>query len=123
MTFSAKMLKTLQRAAGKHVEHAEQRAVLGREEGGKLRRVDARNGINVPIRYTTSAPSRNNRRLRISAKRVMSPKAAAALVVDVATSLKPRISARGFNGALGALGRGDNFVFDGERLGNFAGQK
>src|SRR5450755_1750562 len=42
-------------------------------------------GMNVPIRYTMSAPTRNSRRLRISAKRVMSPKAAAGLVADVAT--------------------------------------
>ena len=43
-------------------------------------------GMNVPIRYTTSAPTRNNSRLRISAKRVISPSAAAALL-DVATSV------------------------------------
>ena len=50
-------------------------------------------GMKVPIRYTMSAPTRNNSRLRISAKRVMSPKAAAGLVADVATGclLKPRI--------------------------------
>src|SRR5262245_23979307 len=31
--------------------------------------------MNVPMRYTTSAPSRKNRRWRSSAKRVISPKA------------------------------------------------
>ena len=44
-------------------------------------------GMNVPTRYTTSAPSRNHSRLRISAKRVMSPRAAAALVLEVATMI------------------------------------
>src|SRR4029077_1982032 len=36
--------ETLQRSAREHVEHAEQRAVLGREKCRKLGRVDARDG-------------------------------------------------------------------------------
>src|SRR5260370_29705650 len=41
-------------------------------------------GMNVPIRYTTRAPSRNHKRLRISAKRVMSPRAAVGVGLGVA---------------------------------------
>src|SRR5271155_4961269 len=79
-------------------------------------------GMKVPIRYTMSAPTRNNSRLRISAKRVIYPRAAAGLVADVATSflLSLEFSARGLNGALRALGRGNDLVFDGERLGHLA---
>ena len=66
-------------------------------------------GMKVPTRYTTSAPNRNHRRLRISAKRVMSPSAAAALVLDVAmgTLLGLEAAAGRLHGALGALGRGN----------------
>src|SRR6202789_1451659 len=68
-------------------------------------------GMNVPIRHTTRAPSRNHRRLRISAKRLMSPRAAAGLVV--ATALLNLETAAGRLGrALGALGRGDRLVLD-----------
>src|SRR3984885_13978626 len=68
-------------------------------------------GMNVPIRYTTSAPSRNHRRLRISAKRVMSPRAAVGLVVATVL-LSLETPAGRLDRALGALGRGDRLVFD-----------
>src|ERR1700675_3260225 len=66
-------------------------------------------GMNVPTRYTTRAPNRNHSRLRISAKRVMSPSAAAALVLEVATvslgsALGREAAAGSFDGGLGALG-------------------
>src|ERR1700732_4699288 len=67
-------------------------------------------GMNVPIRYTTSAPSRNHRRLRISAKRVMSPRAAVGLVVATVLSLES--PAGRFKRALGALGGPDRLVLD-----------
>src|ERR1700678_4794721 len=67
-------------------------------------------GMNVPIRYTTSAPSRNQRRLRISAKRVMSPRAAVGWVVATAL-LNLETPAGRLDRALGALGRGNVLVF------------
>src|SRR3984957_2333729 len=84
-------------------------------------------GMKVPTRYTTSAPNRNHSRLRISAKRVMSPSAAAALVLEVATvalssPLGREAAAGSFDGALGALGCGDYLVLDGVRLRHGAGQ-
>src|ERR1700741_1558351 len=79
-------------------------------------------GMNVPIRYTTSAPSRNHRRLRISAKRVMSPRAAVGLVLEVATVLNLEAPAGRFDGALGALGRRDHLILDDVGLGDLAGQ-
>src|ERR1019366_6808244 len=84
-------------------------------------------GMNVPTRYTTNPPNRNHRRLRISAKRVMSP-SAAALVLEVATMvllLRPlfrETAARGNHGALGALGRGNHLVLDDKGLVNGARQ-
>src|SRR5580698_603267 len=75
-------------------------------------------GMKVPIRYTTSAPSRNHRRLRISAKRVMSPRAAVGLLA--ATVLDLETPAGRFDRALGTLGRRDGLVLDGIRLGNRA---
>src|ERR1700730_6455864 len=43
-------------------------------------------GMNVPMRYTTRAPTRNSRRPRISPKRAASPKPAAGLLnVELAT--------------------------------------
>src|SRR3977135_558011 len=43
-------------------------------------------GMNVPMRYTTKAPTRNSRRPRISPKRAASPKPAAGLLnVELAT--------------------------------------
>src|SRR6267378_749320 len=77
-------------------------------------------GMNVPIRYTTSAPSRNHRRLRISAKRVMSPRAAVGLVLEVATcfSLNLETPAGRFDRALGALGRRDQLILDDVGLGD-----
>src|SRR5277367_1720060 len=77
-------------------------------------------GMNVPIRYTTSAPSRNHRRLRISAKRVMSPRAAVGLLA--ATVLDLETPAGRFDRALGALGRRDHLVLHGVGLGDLAGQ-
>src|SRR5580692_11254798 len=69
-------------------------------------------GMKVPIRYTTSAPSRNHRRLRISAKRVMSPRVAVGLVLEVATCflLDLETPAGRFDRALGALRRSDHLV-------------
>src|ERR1700722_3645034 len=73
-------------------------------------------GMNVPIRYTTSAPSRNHRRLRISAKRVMSPRAAVGLVVAMALlNLEP--PAGRLDRALGALRRGARLCLDDVGLG------
>src|SRR3979411_2108483 len=75
-------------------------------------------GMKVPIRYTTSAPSRNQRRLRISAKRVMSPRAAVGLVLEVATLLLDLETPAGrLDRALGALGRHDQLIFDDVGLG------
>src|SRR5882762_5649829 len=84
-------------------------------------------GMNVPTRYTTNAPKRNHNRLRISAKRVMSPSAAAALVLEVATvslssPLGREAAAGSFHSGLGALGCGDCLVLDGVRLRHGAGQ-
>src|ERR1700678_2608711 len=76
-------------------------------------------GMNVPIRYTTSAPSRNQRRLRISAKRVMSPRAAVGLVVATAL-LNLETPAGRLDRALGALGRGNRLVLDDVGLGDRA---
>src|SRR5882672_1019319 len=78
-------------------------------------------GMKVPMRYTTSAPSRNHRRLRISAKRVMSPKAAVGLVVATLV-LRLEASAGRFDRALGALGGRYTHVLDGKGLGDLAGQ-
>src|SRR5277367_1725832 len=78
-------------------------------------------GMKVPMRYTTSAPSRKNRRLRISAKRVMSPRAAVGLVVAM-LPLRRETAAGCLDRALRALGRRDTQVLDGVRLGDFAGQ-
>src|SRR5260370_49792 len=79
-------------------------------------------GMNVPIRYTTRAPSRNHKRLRISAKRVMSPRAAVGLVLEVATFLDLETPAGRFDRALGALGRGDHLILDDVGLGDRTGQ-
>src|SRR3984957_14902538 len=76
-------------------------------------------GMNVPIRYTTRAPSRNHRRLRISAKRVMSPRAAVGLVVATAF-LNLEAPAGRLDRALGTLGRRDRLVLDDVGLGDRA---
>src|SRR5258708_15821371 len=79
-------------------------------------------GMSVPIRYTTKASSRNHKRLRISAKRVMSPRAAVGLVLEVATFLDLEAPAGRFDRALGALGRRDHLILDDVGLGDRTGQ-
>src|SRR5262249_43258251 len=80
-------------------------------------------GMKVPMRYTTSAPKRNRRRLRISAMRVIPPRVDMALLLVAATMpLRLDPAAGRFHRALRALGGGDGLVLDGVGLAHLAGQ-
>src|SRR5687768_1091702 len=63
-------------------------------------------GMNVPMRYTISAPNRKNRRCRSSAKRVISPRAASeAVLADlVATDSLLDLAALALDGRARTLG-------------------
>src|SRR5882757_3241709 len=124
MTFNAKMLKRCSAPPENMLNMPSSVPFWVEKNAAKRAASMPGTGMNVPTRYTTNAPNKNHRRLRISAKRVMSPSAAAALVLEVATLglLFRETAAGGYHGGLGALGRRDHLVFDDKGLGHGARQ-
>src|SRR5580692_1096436 len=121
MTFSAKMLKRCKAPPENMLNMPSSVPFWVEKNAANLAASMPGTGMKVPIRYTMSAPTKNSSRLRISAKRVISPKAAAALVlVATSFSLSLELSAGGLDGTLCAFGRRDDFVLDGKGLGDLA---
>src|SRR5665213_14495 len=123
MTFSAKMLKRCS-APPENILNMPSSVPPCVEKNCEKRAASIPGtGMNVPIRYTTSAPKRNHSRWRISAKRAISPRAAG-LVLDVATGLFLSLEtpAGRLDRTLGALGRGNHLILDDVRLGDLSRQ-